>query len=85
MVAAVVAFVKTGVVNGEPAVPATPVFELYQTTFPEVQLAVKDAVKPEQMVVPAAVGAVGFGFIVTSTCVLVLTQFGEPPVSQAAK
>ena len=84
IVAAVVAFVKVGVVNGLPAVPAVPVFELYQTGEPPTQLAVRLAVNPEQIVVPVAVGGVTVGFTVTSTCVLGLTQFGLE-VSQATK
>jgi hypothetical protein len=74
--------VKTGVVNEVPAVPAVLTFELYQTTFPLAQLAVSVVVKPEQIAVPLeTVGGVGFGFTVTSTCVLeVLIQFGEPPL-----
>jgi hypothetical protein len=71
-----VAFVKIGVVNGLPAVPAVAVFELYQTGEPPTQLAVKDAVKPEQIIVPAAVGGVTAGFTVISTCVLALGQTG---------
>ena len=78
------AFVKIGVVNGL-AVPSPPVFDGYQTTFPVVQVADNEAVVPLQMVVPAAVGAAGFGFTVTTTVVLGLTQFGVPPDSQAEK
>ena len=78
-------FTKIGVVKVPPAVPTVPIFEAYQTTFPVAQVAVNVAANPEQIVVPAAVGAVGFGFTVTFTWVLGLTQLGVPPVSQAAK
>jgi hypothetical protein len=78
--------VRTGVVNDVPAVPTPPVLALYQTGEPLVQLAVSEVELPEQTgEIPPAVGAVGFGFIVTSDDVLELTQFGEPPVSQATK
>ena len=50
MLGEAVTFVKVGVVKVPPAVPTVPVFELYQTTFPAVQVAVKLAVKPEQIV-----------------------------------
>jgi hypothetical protein len=84
--AAVEVFVKTGVVNDVPAVPAPPVFVLYHMTFPLVQLAVSVVVFPEQIVgAEDEPGGVGFGFIVTVGVALELTQFGEPPLSQAAK
>ena len=70
-------------VNEVPAVPAEPVFELYQTTFPAAQVAVKLAVKPEQIIgLLALVGAETAGLTVTSTCTLV--ALGQV-VSQAAK
>ena len=50
MALAVVAFVKIGVVNEVPAVPAVPEIELYQTTLPEAQLADNEAVVLLQMV-----------------------------------
>jgi hypothetical protein len=80
-----VALVKIGVVKVPPAVPAVPVFEPYQTTFPAVHEAVKFTENPEQTEFGDAVGAATAGFTETSTCVRGLTQVGEAPLSQAAK
>jgi hypothetical protein len=81
----VLAFVKIGVVKVPPAVPAVPVFEPYQTTFPVWQVAVKLVEVPEQMVLPVADGPTGFGRIITLAVLLKLTQLGIPPLSQATK
>jgi hypothetical protein len=78
-VAAVVAFVRIGVVNEVPAVPAVLTFELYHFTEPLAQLAVRVAVNPEQITVAVdADGGVGFGFTVMVPVALTVPH---PPVN----
>ena len=84
------AVVRFGVTKGEVVESKVVLFEPYQFTVPVAQVADNEAVVLLHIVIPAAIGAVGFGFTVTFTCVLGLTQFGKPSVgdglfSQAAK
>jgi hypothetical protein len=63
-------------------VPLPPVLELYQNGEPPAQLAVKVAVKPEQIVLLAAVG--GFGVVFTVTAEAFVLVLSQPPTRQAA-
>ena len=63
--------------------PPPPVDDVYHTGELATQVADNEAVVPEQMVVPDAVGAATAGLTVTITVTLELTQDGVPKVSQA--